>query len=227
MEELAEGQYVRYRSSEDMISEIEFLTGQYPRMKHIYLEIETVGADIVKGIDLFEKLAAYKNAREEKLSLMGVTGETFKDYLETLRVVRDLQPEDVQLSIFYPYIGSDLYNVAVEQGVISAGWTEPSNERHRATLELENFPKWQVQFECLYFWYRSCKGHWSADKIILKMVRAFLLRLTNRSAIARYLIVNNRLCKYIFNTYMDGPKKITGKKEDSIGTMASYHAGEL
>jgi anaerobic magnesium-protoporphyrin IX monomethyl ester cyclase len=304
MEELAEGQYVRYRSSEDMISEIDFLTGQYPRMKHIYLEIETVGADIVKGIDLFEKLAAYNSAREEKLSfrinlalhsnfvrveekfrkflelcqkanvtalnvglesgservrrqilkrprytneeligfcrtareygvatslliLMGVPGETFEDYLETVRVVRDLQPEDVQLSIFYPYLGTDLYNVAVEQGVIPAGGTEPSNERHRATLELEDFPKWQVQFEFLYFWYRSFKGHWSIDKIILKMVRAFLLRFTNLSAIARYLIVKNRLCKYIFNNYMNGPKKITGKKEDSIGTMASYHAGEL
>jgi anaerobic magnesium-protoporphyrin IX monomethyl ester cyclase len=219
MEELAERKYVRYRSSEDMISEIEFLTGQCPRMKHIYLEIETVGADIVKGIDLFEKLAEYNSARKEKLSfrinlalhsnfvrvedkfrkflelcqkanvtalnvglesgservrrqilkqprytneeligfcrtareygvatslliLMGVPGETFKDYLETVRVVGDLQPEDVQLSIFYPYLGTDLYNVAVEQGVISAGGTEPSNERHRATLELENFPKW-------------------------------------------------------------------------------------
>ena len=68
MEELAEGQYVRYRSSEDMVSEIEYLTRQYPLMKHIYLEIETVGADIVKGIDLFEKLAEYNSSRKEKLT---------------------------------------------------------------------------------------------------------------------------------------------------------------
>ena len=179
MEELAEGSYVRYRSSEDMIAEIDSICDQYPRMKHIYLEIETVGADVQKGIDLFEKLAEYNNAREERLSfrinlalhsnfvrveekyknflelcqkanvtalnvglesgsqrvrrqilrrprytneelvgfcrtarefgvatsllvLMGVPGETFDDYLETVAVVRDLQPEDVQLSIFYP-----------------------------------------------------------------------------------------------------------------------------
>jgi hypothetical protein len=38
MEELAEGKYVRYRSSEDMISEIEFLTGQYLQMKYTYLD---------------------------------------------------------------------------------------------------------------------------------------------------------------------------------------------
>jgi radical SAM superfamily enzyme YgiQ (UPF0313 family) len=221
MEELADGQYVRYRSPEDMISEIDTLTRQYPRMKHIYLEIETVGADIAKGIDLFEKLADYNNGREKKLSfrinlalhsnfvrneeksrkflelcqkanvnslnvglesgservrrqilkrprytnkelisfcktarefgvatsllvLMGVPGETFNDYLETVGVVRDLQPEDVQLSIFYPYLGTDLYNIAVEQGVIPEGGTEPSNERHRATLELPDFPKWRI-----------------------------------------------------------------------------------
>ena len=65
------------------------------------------------------------------------------------------------------------------------------------------------------------------DKNFLKILRAFLLRFTNLSAIARYLIVNNRLCKYIFKTYMDGPKKITGIKEDRIGTLASYHTGEL
>jgi hypothetical protein len=141
--------------------------------------------------------------------------------------VRDLQPEDVQLSIFYPYLGTDLYNVAVEQGVIPAGGTEPSNERHRATLELPDFPKWRVQFEFLYFWYRSFKGYWPIDRIFLKMLRAFLLRFTNLSAIARYLIVNNRFCNYIFKTYMDGAKRVTGMKEERIGTMASYHTGEL
>ena len=305
MEKLAEGKYVRYRSSEDMISEIDTLTKQYPRMNHIYLEIETVGADITKGIDLFEKLAFYNNARERKLAfrinlalhsnfvrneekfrkflelcqnagvtalnvglesgservrrqilkrprytnkeliqfcrtareygvatsllvLMGVPGETFDDYLETVRVVRELQPEDVQLSIFYPYLGTDLYDVAVEQGVITPGDIETSNERHRATLELPDFPKWRVQLEFLYFWHRSFKGHWPIDRIFLKMFRAFLLRFTNLSAVARYLIVNNSLCNYIFKTYMDGAKKVTGIKEDRLGTsLASYHTGEL
>jgi len=84
-----------------------------------------------------------------------------------------------------------------------------------------------LQIEFLYFWYRSFKGHWTMTKILLKMFRAFLLRFTNLSAIARYLIVNNRFCSYIFKTYMEGPKKITGKKEDPIGNLASYHTGEL
>ena len=66
MEGLAEGQYVRYRSSEDMISKIDSLSQQYPQMKHIYLEIETVGTDVLKGVDLFEKLAVYNNARRNK-----------------------------------------------------------------------------------------------------------------------------------------------------------------
>jgi radical SAM superfamily enzyme YgiQ (UPF0313 family) len=158
---------------------------------------------------------------------MGVPGETFNDYLETVGVVRDLQPEDVQLSIFYPYLGTDLYNIAVEQGVIPEGGTEPSNERHRATLELPDFPKWRIQFEFLYFWFRSFRGYWSLDKIFMKMLRAFLLRFTRISAIARYLIVNNRLCKHIFKTYIEGTKRVIGSKEEPVGTMVSYHTGEL
>ena len=111
--------------------------------------------------------------------------------------------------------------------MIPEGGTEPSNERHRATLELPDFPKWRIQFEFIYFWYRSFKGHWSMDKIFMKMLRAFLLRFTRISAIARYLIVNNRFCKLIFQTYIEGSKKVIGRKEEPIGTMTSYHTGEL
>ncbi len=198
---MAEGKYVRYRSPEDMIMKIDTLTKQYPRMNHIYLEIETVGADILKGIDLFEKLANYNNRRKEKLSfrinlalqsnfvrseekylkflelcqkanvtalnvglesgsewvrlqilkrprytneelirfckaarefgvatsllvLMGVPKETFEDYLETVRVVRDLQPEDVHLSIFYPYLGTIFIILPLSRGSSLRGYRD-------------------------------------------------------------------------------------------------------
>jgi hypothetical protein len=61
----------------------------------------------------------------------------------------------------------------------------------------------------------------------MKMLRAFLLRFTRISAIARYLIVNNRLCKHIFKTYIEGTKRVIGNKEEPVGTMVSYHTGEL
>ncbi|MBT5470815.1 MAG: hypothetical protein HOK41_09450 [Nitrospina sp.] len=73
----------------------------------------------------------------------------------------------------------------------------------------------------------SFKWHWPIDKIFLKMLRAFLLRFTNLSAMARYLIVNNRMCKYIFQTYMEGPRKVTGSKEEQVSGMTSYHTGGL
>jgi hypothetical protein len=53
------------------------------------------------------------------------------------------------------------------------------------------------------------------------MLRAFLLRCTNLSAIARYLIFNNHFCNDIFKNYIDGAKRVTGMKEERIGSMAS------
>ena len=50
---------------------------------------------------------------------------------------------------WYHYSGgiNALDDVAVEQGVITPRGIETSNERHRATLELPDFPKWRVQLE--------------------------------------------------------------------------------
>jgi hypothetical protein len=61
----------------------------------------------------------------------------------------------------------------------------------------------------------------------MKMLRAFLLRFTRISAIARYIIVNNRLCKYVFKTYIEGANRVIGNKEEPIETMVFYHTGEL
>ena len=158
---------------------------------------------------------------------MGVPGETLKDYYETIGVVRELKPDDVQLSIFYPYVGTDLYDISLERGLIPDNGLETSNERHRATLDLPDFPKWRIQLEFILFWYKAYKGIWPMDRIFVKMARAFILRFTRLAGLARYLIIRNKLFAYIFRVYLSGPKKVTGIKEEPIGGLTAYHTGEL
>lgn len=41
-------------------------------------------------------------------ALLGLPDETPQDFMETVQAVREIQPEKVYLSIFYPYIGTNL-----------------------------------------------------------------------------------------------------------------------
>lgn len=68
MARLAKGKYVRYRSPGNIIEEIETMCRQYPKLRRIYLETETVGASITKALALFEALAEYNSHRSEKLT---------------------------------------------------------------------------------------------------------------------------------------------------------------
>jgi radical SAM superfamily enzyme YgiQ (UPF0313 family) len=106
--------------------------------------------------------------------LIGIPGETPEDFSETVKVLRWIQPETVFLSIFYPYIGTDLYNVAKERGTIPANGIEPTAERRKAILDLPNFPRWRVRFEYIAFWYRVYHGFWSYPKVTAYMARSYI-----------------------------------------------------
>jgi radical SAM superfamily enzyme YgiQ (UPF0313 family) len=120
-------------------------------------------------------------------ALLGLPDETPKDFMETVRAVRQIGPEKVYLSIFYPYIGTDLYETARAQGLIPTSGLEPSRERRRAILDLPNFPRWRVRFEYIFFWYRAYKGIWSLPMIVAYMARAFIAPHARLDAAYRYV----------------------------------------
>lgn len=251
MAALSKGKYVRYRSPENMIDEIETVCRQYPELRRVYLEVETIGASITKALGLFEALAKYNSSRPEKLAfrmnlavhskfmkdeeevreffvycqranvvglniglesgserirkevlrrahytnvelirftsmameygiktilfvMIGIPGETPADFSETVDVIRRIQPETVFSSIFYPYVGTDLYNTAKAGGAIPAGGLDGRGERRKATLDLPGFPKWRVRFEYVALWYRVYHGTWPLPKIFAHMARAYI-----------------------------------------------------
>jgi len=274
---LSPGKYVRYRAPSDMIAEIEGVTQQYPGLRNIYLEVETIGASMWDAMELFEALAEYNSERpvqlnfrmnlaihssfvksEEKVRqflsfckkanvvglnvglesgserirkimkrpnysnaeiisfsamakeyginmslyvLIGLPDETPKDFMETVGVIREIKPEIANLSIFYPYIGTDLYETARERGMIPSEGLEPEGERRRAILNLPEFPRWRLRFEYVVFSYRCYKGVWPLPKILARMFKSYIAPYPGLESIWRFVHTHSRLFSSIKRQY--------------------------
>jgi radical SAM superfamily enzyme YgiQ (UPF0313 family) len=104
--------------------------------------------------------------------LIGVPGETASDYRETVALVRQAQPAMVFLSIYHPYPGTDLYRVAVEQGLLPRERVDVAAERARSVLALPAFPRWLIRAEYVLFWWRVFRGRWSMARILVETAKA-------------------------------------------------------
>jgi len=87
--------------------------------------------------------------------LVGIPGETIDDFHETVVCVRKCYPDNIQLSIFEPYPGTDLYTSCIEQGLFDPENPEiMQSERCRAFIDLPDFSKKKIQFEFFLFNFR-------------------------------------------------------------------------
>lgn len=79
-------------------------------------------------------------------NLIGLPGETWRDFLETARMNRLCRPDAHRTSIFYPYPGTALHGVCQTQGLLGAG-LPTDRERKQAALDLPGFSLRKIQ-EC-------------------------------------------------------------------------------
>jgi hypothetical protein len=267
MAKLSEGTYVRFRSPENIISELEYIQKNYPDTNRVYLEVETFGANRKASYAVFDALANHNKNLETPISyginlaltsnfmdnehrlhellkkctdaniktiniglesgsermrkdvllrpkytndelirfcntsksygikiiyfvLMGLPGETLEDYKETVRVARESQPYTCYLSIFFPYLGTDLANVAIHMGLINPDSLSPTGERSNALLDLEGFSSRRIKLEYILFWWRVYYGHWPTLKVLATMFASYLRG--HPRAYSFYLNVRNR-----------------------------------
>ncbi len=86
---LADGQYVRFRSPENVIQEVEAFAARHPAVKHVYFEVETIGAKP----DYAEALCAQLNEFNRKrpapmtfsVNLRITPNKDFAPFFETLK----------------------------------------------------------------------------------------------------------------------------------------------
>ena len=91
--------------------------------------------------------------------MMGIPTETYSDFMETVSVTRQAQPNQARLSIFYPYHGTTLYKLCEEQGLLETADFSTEHERWRGVLDLPGFPRKRIQREFYLFDYRVFRGH--------------------------------------------------------------------
>jgi len=121
--------------------------------------IESVNSARIYGI----KVALY--------NLIGIPGETFSDFRETIHMNRICQPDWHFTSIFYPYPGTDLYYLCLKKGYLSEK-TELSRERYIPTLDLPGFNKKDIQRSFTLFDYFVYRRRRPLIYILLRVFHA-------------------------------------------------------
>ncbi len=254
---LASGNYVRFRSPDNIVKEIKELASRYPEKEEFYLEVETFSVNKEWAIGLCSKLEQFNKTLSRPLSfgvnlrimpnadleslfaackksnfrvvniglesgservrreilkrnysnediisavtlarkyglkvalfnMIGIPGETIADFKETVRINRICQPDYHLTSIFFPYPGTDLYFLCEEQALLK----EPLDtelERFKATLDLPEFTKKQIQRSYIWFDYYLFKGRLPMYKILARVLKSELASKPYMNVILRKL----------------------------------------
>jgi len=122
----------------------------------------------------FCKDAQNNNIRIIFYVLLGLPGETIDDYYETIKVVRLAQPHYCYVSIFFPYLGTDLATTAIHMGLIDKEHLSPKAERSSTQLSLPGFSNRRIRFEYIVFFWRAYRGIWPISKVVLNVIHSFL-----------------------------------------------------
>lgn len=103
LKKIAEGPYVRFRSTDNILKEIKSIIARSSAIKDIYLEVETIGADKKWALDLCGKLKDLNSILKEPLSF-GVN----------LRIAPNL--DFVDLFVAFQSSNVTAVNIGVESG---------------------------------------------------------------------------------------------------------------
>jgi len=137
------------------------------RVRHDILKRDYSNQDIINVVKL-----AKKHGLEVVLyNMMGFPGETLADFKETVKLNRICLPDGSNTSIFFPYPGTDLHSLCMEQGLLS-GVLDMEMERRKAVLDLPGFSRKQIQSSYTWFAYYVYRRHKPMYKILARVLRA-------------------------------------------------------
>ena len=260
---LATGNYVRYRSPENIIAELKDCLDKFPKIKDCYFEVETIAFNIDWFNNLSKKLKVYNDQIENKINyranlriipnvdydklfslfknaninhiniglesgsekiryevlkryyknsdiinavkkakkygikvslfnLVGIPGETKKDFQETIKVNKLCQPDHLFTSIFFPYPGTILYERAREMGLFE-NYDELNKdmERRNAAFDLPGFSKKEIEHEFIFFQYNVYKGRKALPGLIYKTLVFYITTKPLLFRMASYILSKN------------------------------------
>lgn len=108
-------------------------------------------------------------------NIIGLPGETYDDYMETVSLNRQCQPDMHYTGIFFPYPGTELYDMCVREGFINTP-IDPRLERKQPVIDFPHFSKPQIQKAHTWFNYQVYKGYkplwWVLMQTVMTKVRS-------------------------------------------------------
>jgi len=99
-------------------------------------------------------------------NLVGLPTESYNDFLDTLKLNQELQPDWHATSIFFPYKGTRLYEMCEALGLLK-GKISFKDERQYAVMDLPDFPKRKIQRQFDSFHYNVYRKQ--KNKSMLKL----------------------------------------------------------
>ncbi|MBI5701771.1 B12-binding domain-containing radical SAM protein [Candidatus Saganbacteria bacterium] len=182
---------VNIRLSLNMELEKLFAAMEKSNVKFINIGLESgserIRRDILKrNYSNKDVIDAVKLARRYGLkicfyNMMGIPGETIEDYYETIKINRECLPDWNSNSIFYPYPGTDLYNLCGQNKLLGKQ-IDTEMERDRAVLDLPGFSRKQIQKSYIWFDYYVYNGYLPIYKLL---ARVFSLTLRSSPIFSR------------------------------------------
>lgn len=264
---IATGKYVRLRSVDNIIQEIQRIRISIPSIKNIFFEVETIATDKKFALELAEKLKeinkdhnrlsfgtnirispnvnleeillSFKDCGFESINigvesgserirteilkrnysndeivktvdlarkfnlkvsfynLIGIPSETPEDFKETISINRKCLPDRYSLSIFFPYPGTDLFNLSENSGLIKKK-LDTKMERSRVNLDMPQFNAKEIHRNYVWFDYNVFKGKKSLHKILTQVILAKIKTNYNLNYFYRTL-TNYKIFKVIRN----------------------------
>jgi anaerobic magnesium-protoporphyrin IX monomethyl ester cyclase len=147
---------------------------------------------------------SYANKHNIKITIfvmIGLPGESVADFRETYQIVRQCEPDNIWLSIFYPYPGTDLYYLAKDKKLFSEKNISNVLERRRPYLNLPDFSKRMILQEYILFRFRVFKGKRSLKQRILYTIRAAFEINSSLEKLYLYFSRHNKIGQYLFKKY--------------------------
>ncbi|MBM2813293.1 MAG: B12-binding protein [Ignavibacteria bacterium] len=116
------------------------------------------------------RLAQNAGLRVNIYNLIGLPGETWNEFKETVEFNKKAQPATSLHSIFYPYPGTKLFDVCKNMGLLEKR-IETDKERLSPVLDMPGFSKSQIMKAYLWFDYYIYKGIKPLPELLISYLR--------------------------------------------------------
>jgi len=150
------------------------------RFLHIGLESgsERVRSEVLRrhytNDDFLKVVSAAKSHGFQVIlfNLIGLPNETVADFRMTVEANRQANPDWYYLSIFFPYPGTDIYNLCAQLKAIPQNILSTDKERVKARMDFPTFSRSRIQKAFICFDYYVFRGKkpldWLADRVLDK-----------------------------------------------------------